>query len=129
MEVENERLKRERWEAERQERRSLTDLDPTGRVVSRGEVEDAGDRMTEQVERSPRENPQPPRMPHYLPRSLRAEAELARTEATRENHAEPERPPSPEPIDALDWLREETRRHGLEERPDYTERDLGRDRR
>lgn len=126
LEAENERLKRERWEAERQERRSLPDLDPTGRVVSRGEVEDAQDRMVEQMERSSRDNPHPPRAPERLPSAAR---DAARAEVMRENLTEVGPTPTPEPLDEMAWLREELRRQGIDERKVSREPERDRDRR
>lgn len=92
----------------RAEERSLTDLDPLGNVVTRGELEDARERMVKQVERSPAANPQPPR-----PERLTAgEREKVRAEVDRQNAAlVPER----DRDDDLAWLRTSAdRREGRE---------------
>lgn len=95
----------------RAEERSLTDLDPLGNMVTRGELEDARDRMVEQVERSPAANPAPPRPE----RQAAGEREKARTEVDRQNAVEvPER----DRDDDLTWLRTLATRHeGREPEP------------
>ncbi|WP_084632819.1 MobA/MobL family protein [Pleomorphomonas oryzae] len=125
LEAENERLKRERWQMDREERRALPDLDSTGQMVSRGEIEDAQDRMVEQVERPSRDNLQPPRVPLRIPNSGR---DAAQREVLRESHAEAGKEPKPEPIDEMAWLREEISRNKPKEREDTPERERHRDR-
>lgn len=95
----------------RAEERSLTDLDPLGNLVTRGELEDARERMIEQVERSPAANPPSPRPE----RQAAGEREKARTEVDRQNAAlVPER----DRDDDLAWLRTlATRREGREPEP------------
>ena len=95
----------------RAEERSLTDLDPLGNLVARGELEDAQDRMVEQVERSPAANPQPPRPEQ----TAAGEREEVRAEVDRQNAAQvSER----DRDDDLAWLRTSAdRREGREPQP------------
>jgi hypothetical protein len=137
LEIRNQELERrvEALQAElhgirRAEDRALSDLDPVGNMVTRGDIEDAQQRMIDQVERPMAENPQPPR-PERL---SAAERERAQQEIDRQNAARPR-------DSELDWLRASTREAGagkgaprdvdldwLRERGVVDDRDVDRDR-